>query len=154
MLAGIVCMNSYTHEIANGEITMTNKTMSIHATGNNSFLNNARTFLVVWLGQVVSQLGSGMTGFALGVWVYQQTGSATGFALTLLFIMLPKTVLAPVAGVIADRKHWPTHWDRTRPWHGPDVCNHGVAGSGDGRVCLCPSPHRNVETDLPDMVVE
>jgi len=82
---------------------MTNETMTIHSTGNNSFFTDARTFLVVWLGQVISQLGSSMTGFALGVWVYQETGSATGFALTLLFNMLPKTVLAPIAGVIADR---------------------------------------------------
>lgn len=62
-----------------------------------------RTFLIVWFGQVVSLLGSSMTGFALGVWVYQQTGSATGFALTLLFNMLPKAIFAPLAGVIADR---------------------------------------------------
>ncbi len=62
-----------------------------------------RTFFVVWFGQVVSILGSGMTGFALGVWVYQQTGSATGFALTLLFNMLPKALVAPLAGVLADR---------------------------------------------------
>ena len=46
---------------------------------------------------------SSMTGFALGVWVYRETGSATGFALTLLFNMLPKAVLAPLAGVLADR---------------------------------------------------
>jgi MFS family permease len=62
-----------------------------------------RTFFVVWIGQVISILGSGMTGFALGVWVYQQTGSATGFALTLLFNMLPKALVAPLAGVLADR---------------------------------------------------
>lgn len=62
-----------------------------------------RTFLVVWVGQVVSILGSAMTAFALGVYIYQQTGSATGFALSLLFNMLPRAVLAPVAGVVADR---------------------------------------------------
>lgn len=82
---------------------MTSKELTMPAVEDSSFLIQARTFLVVWLGQVVSQLGSSMTGFALGVWVYQETGSATGFALTLLFNMLPKAVLAPVAGVIADR---------------------------------------------------
>lgn len=68
-----------------------------------STAQSMRIFFVVWFGQVVSILGSGMTGFALGVWVYQQTGSATSFALTLLFNMLPKALVAPLAGVLADR---------------------------------------------------
>ena len=33
-----------------------------------------RAFLTVWTGQLFSTLGSGLTGFALGVWVYTQTG--------------------------------------------------------------------------------
>lgn len=61
-----------------------------------------KTFFVVWSGQLVSLMGSSMTGFALGVWIFQQTGSATSFALTLLFNMLPKAVVAPVAGILAD----------------------------------------------------
>jgi MFS family permease len=44
-----------------------------------------------------------MTGFALGVWIFQQTGSATSFALTLLFNMLPKALVSPLAGILADR---------------------------------------------------
>ena len=67
-----------------------------------------RVFLVVWFGQVVSILGSSMTGFALGVWIFQQTGSATSFALTLLFNMLPKALVSPVAGILAD------HYDRRK----------------------------------------
>jgi hypothetical protein len=39
-----------------------------------------RVFLIVWLGQLVSLVGSSLTGFALGVWVYQHTGSVTQFA--------------------------------------------------------------------------
>jgi DHA3 family macrolide efflux protein-like MFS transporter len=62
-----------------------------------------KTFLIVWVGQVVSILGSSMTGFALGVWVFQQTGSAASFALTLLFNMLPKALISPFAGLLADR---------------------------------------------------
>ena len=30
-------------------------------------------------------LGSGLTSFAPGVWIFQQTGQATPFALTILF---------------------------------------------------------------------
>ncbi len=68
-----------------------------------SALDSMKTFFTVWIGQVVSILGSSMTGFALGVWVFQETGSATSFALTLLFNMLPKALVAPFAGVLADR---------------------------------------------------
>ncbi len=63
-----------------------------------------QTFFIVWFGQMVSLTGSSMTGFALGVWIFQQTGSATNFALTLLFNMLPRALISPLAGVIADRR--------------------------------------------------
>jgi DHA3 family macrolide efflux protein-like MFS transporter len=65
-----------------------------------------KTFRIVWLGQLLSLFGSGLTTFALGVWVYQQTGSMTRFALVLLSGSLPGVVLLPVAGFLADR------WDR------------------------------------------
>jgi hypothetical protein len=65
-----------------------------------------RTFLIVWFGQLVSLLGSALTGFALGVWVFQRTGSETQFALTFLFLVLPRVLLGPFAGALVDR------WDR------------------------------------------
>jgi MFS family permease len=66
------------------------------------------TFLTIWLGQVVSLVGSGLTGFALGVWVFEQTGSATQFALIGLSAVLPRVILSPLAGAVVDR------WDRRR----------------------------------------
>lgn len=66
------------------------------------------TFLLLWSGQVVSTLGSSLTGFALSVWVYQQTGSATRFALIALVTMLPGILLSPVAGALVDR--WDRRW--------------------------------------------
>jgi len=66
------------------------------------------TFLMVWAGQVVSVLGSYLTGFALAVWIYQQTGSATFFALITLVTTLPGMLLLPLAGALVDR------WDRRR----------------------------------------
>jgi hypothetical protein len=57
-------------------------------------LATMQTFLIVWSGQMVSLTGSSMTGFALGVWIFQQTGSATNFALTLLFNMPPRASFA------------------------------------------------------------
>ncbi len=69
---------------------------------------NMHGFLVIWFGQLVSLLGSGLTSFALGVWLYEQTGRATPFALTVLFGSLPRILLSPVAGSLADR--WNRRW--------------------------------------------
>lgn len=65
-------------------------------------------FLLIWCGQLVSLIGSGLTSFALGVWLYQNTGSSTIFSLFYLFITLPLALLSPIAGVVVDR------WDRRR----------------------------------------
>lgn len=62
-----------------------------------------KTFYTIWLGQVVSMLGSGLTSFGLAVWIFDQTGQATPFALTVLFGNLPALLLSPVAGVMVDR---------------------------------------------------
>ncbi|MEW6648601.1 MAG: MFS transporter [Chloroflexota bacterium] len=69
---------------------------------------NMRTFLVIWMGQLISILGSGLTSFALGVWIFQETGQATPFAITVLFGTLPRILLSPLAGSLADR------WNRRR----------------------------------------
>ena len=61
------------------------------------------TFILIWFGQVVSLIGSGLTGFALGIWVYQTTGSVTQFSLIYLCTELPAILVAPLAGAIADR---------------------------------------------------
>ena len=66
------------------------------------------SFIAIWFGQVISLIGSGLTGFALGVWVYQTTGSATQFSLIYLFTELPAILVAPIAGAIADR--WDKRW--------------------------------------------
>src|SRR5215217_3748659 len=67
-----------------------------------------RAFGLVWLGQLVSSVGSGLTNFALGVWVFQQTGSVTHYAAIAFFAALPGLLVSPVAGVYVDR------WDRHR----------------------------------------
>jgi MFS transporter, DHA3 family, macrolide efflux protein len=64
-----------------------------------------RTFLIIWVGQTISIIGSGLTSFALGVWIFQETGRATPFVLTVLFGTLPRVLLSPVAGSLADRKN-------------------------------------------------
>ncbi len=67
-----------------------------------------RVFTLIWFGQLISLIGSGLTSFALGVWVYQRTGSVTLFALIALFATLPRIVASPLAGVLVDR--WDRRW--------------------------------------------
>ncbi len=62
-----------------------------------------RGFTVVWLGQFVSLLGTGMTGFALTIWAWQTTGSATALALVGLFQFAPTVLMSPIAGALVDR---------------------------------------------------
>jgi MFS family permease len=60
-------------------------------------------FLTICGGQVVSLFGTGLTAFALGVWVYRLTGSVTQYSTILLFNVLPPVLLSPVAGALVDR---------------------------------------------------
>lgn len=62
-----------------------------------------KNFLIIWVGEFLSTIGSGLTAFGLGVYVYQQTGMATATALVSLLALLPTVLLEPVAGVLADR---------------------------------------------------
>lgn len=60
-------------------------------------------FLTIWSGQLISLIGSGLTSFALGVWVYQNTGSVFYFSIVILSATLPGLVISPLAGVLVDR---------------------------------------------------
>ncbi len=64
-----------------------------------------RGFTVVWVGQFVSLLGTGMTRFALTIWAWQVTGEATALALVGFFTFAPTVLLSPVAGAIVDRSN-------------------------------------------------
>ncbi len=70
--------------------------------------NGMTIFLIIWLGQFVSLIGSGLTSFALGVWVFERTGSVTQFALIGLSAVLPRVVLSPLVGPLVDR--WDRRW--------------------------------------------
>lgn len=62
-----------------------------------------RTFFTIWFGQLISLIGSQLTGFALGVWVYDQTRSVSLLALVQVAQQVPYVLLSPIAGVFADR---------------------------------------------------
>lgn len=67
-----------------------------------------QTFLLIWLGQVVSLLGTKLTEFALGVWVYQQNQSISQLAMVILCTYLPNMLISPIAGSLVDR--WDRRW--------------------------------------------
>jgi DHA3 family macrolide efflux protein-like MFS transporter len=62
-----------------------------------------RAFFTIWFAQLVSLVGSQLTGFAMGVWVYDQTHSVLLLALVQVAQQAPYVVLSPIAGVFADR---------------------------------------------------
>jgi len=62
-----------------------------------------RNFIVIWLGQTVSLIGSQMTNFAITIWVWQLTGQATALALFGLLTQAPRVLVTPFAGIIVDR---------------------------------------------------
>ncbi len=62
-----------------------------------------KTFGLVWVGQLVSVLGSAMTQFGLMLWIWDQTHEATALALMGFFTFAPLMIMLPVAGSLVDR---------------------------------------------------
>ncbi len=83
-------------------------------------------FFTIWLGQSVSQIGTGLTGFAVAVWVYDRTGSVTQFSLMLLATYLPGVLISPLAGTVVDR--WDRRWVMILSDFGAALCTLATAG--------------------------
>jgi DHA3 family macrolide efflux protein-like MFS transporter len=62
-----------------------------------------RRFIPVWVGQLLSMMGTQMTNFVLAIWLWQQTGEATALVLVGVIGSLSGTVAIPIAGPIIDR---------------------------------------------------
>ena len=60
-------------------------------------------FLFIWFGQFISVIGTGLTIFSLGVYVYQQTNTASSYVFILMCVFLPPFMLKPYGGILADR---------------------------------------------------
>jgi DHA3 family macrolide efflux protein-like MFS transporter len=84
-------MNQNTQPSTNNAVTPSEKPMGM------------RAFAIIWLGQFVSLLGTGMTQFAITIYAWQITGKATALALMGFFAFGPTVLLSPVAGAIVDR---------------------------------------------------
>lgn len=77
-------------------------------------------FTIIRIGQFISLIGSGLTNFAIGVWVYQRTESVTLFSSILLSYALPGIVISPLAGALVDR--WNYRWTMILGDSGAAVC--------------------------------
>lgn len=73
-------------------------------------LTGLRGYTLIWAGQLVGVLGSSITRFAVPLWVWQETHSATAMAYMGLFAMLPLLLFSPLAGALVDR--WSGHLKR------------------------------------------
>ena len=62
-----------------------------------------KKFMLIWLGELISGIGSGMTAFALSVYIYQTTGSVSLVSAIAVASFLPTILLSPLGGVLADR---------------------------------------------------
>jgi len=71
-------------------------------------------FVIVWIGQLISLLGTNISAFALNIWPYELIGSATTLALVGIFFVTPLSML--IAGPLADRAFEPA--SRTRAGSG------------------------------------
>ena len=79
-------------------------------------LKELKSYLLLWLTQSFSGLGSGMTSFALVLWLYQSSGSALQTALTSVCSYAPYVVMSIFAGALSDR------WDKKRTMLVCDLC--------------------------------
>lgn len=67
-----------------------------------------KPYLMLWSTQAFSALGSGMTGYALVLWLYLRTGSALKTALLSICSYAPYVIMSIFAGALSDR------WNKKR----------------------------------------
>ena len=58
------------------------------------------TFLI---SKLMGSLGAGVYAFGMSMFILSVTGSSLSFATNILLSILPRTLIAPIAGVIGDR---------------------------------------------------
>lgn len=68
-----------------------------------NIFHDLKSFVILWLTQSFSALGSAMTNFALVIWLYQQSGSALKTAMLAVFSYAPYVLVSIFAGVLSDK---------------------------------------------------
>ncbi|MDE6726230.1 MAG: MFS transporter, partial [Ruminiclostridium sp.] len=69
---------------------------------------NLKSYLILWATQSLSTLGSAMTGYALVLWLYLDSGSALQTALLSVCSYAPYVIMSIFAGALSDR------WDKKK----------------------------------------
>ena len=67
-----------------------------------SAFKDMKSFIILWLSQTVSQLGTAMTDYALIIWVYEKKGTASSITLLTLCVFMPTIFFRFIAGAFAD----------------------------------------------------
>lgn len=71
-------------------------------------ISEMRCYLLLWVTQMVSGLGSAMTSYALVIWSYTQEGSALVTAMLMVCTYAPYVLCSIFAGALSDR------WDKKK----------------------------------------
>ncbi len=80
-----------------------------------------RNFFLLWLGQIISQLGDRLDQMALIAFIYSRApGSSLQIAKILSFTIIPVFLIGPIAGVYVDR------WDRRKTMYICDILRAGL----------------------------
>lgn len=59
-------------------------------------------FWLLWVGETISLFGTQIVQFALGVWIYERTGSVLNFAGSVVASILPSILVMPIAASVVD----------------------------------------------------
>ena len=70
---------------------------------NRPHFTGMHAFTIIWIGQLISLIGTALFSFAIGIWLYQRTGLATTITTMIFFSNIPRIVLSPFAGALVDR---------------------------------------------------
>ena len=62
-----------------------------------------KQFIIFWMSQSVSQLGSSMTTFAMTIWIYKETKSVMSVSMLMFFTYLPMVIASVFAGAFIDK---------------------------------------------------
>ena len=61
-----------------------------------------RKFTILWLGHLISVIGTRMSDFSITLWVWEQTQSATALTLWGFFYQFPRLFTSLFAGILVE----------------------------------------------------
>ena len=113
-------------------------------------LNGMPAFTIIWFGQVISLIGTALFSFAIGIWLYQQTGLATTIT-TMIMTMTTLTIMTITTGTATTmnhrqrraRKRGPARRRRLNARHGRPVA---MGYGGAGRIARIRAEEQECET--------